>query len=744
MFALSWLALTPGAFAMDAGLSEQFTPIDSTEQIDHGLNWNQCGAYPGRARTPSRVTDDEMTYIEADDSQLFQLEQEIEFLGRVKVRQGEKLFNADMVRYTTSVDRLDAEGNIYYEQQGLRLTGNSAWFYLGEGRGQLEDVTYRLTDRMARGKAARVEVRDQDNTHLEQVSYTTCQPDSNAWLLESNKLDLDQASGTGVARGAKLRFKGIPFAYLPYISFPIDDRRKSGFLPPSFGNSERTGNDYSIPYYINIAPNMDATLTPRVTSKRGFILAGEFRYLTTSYGGELDAEIVTHDNERMQGEDKTRGAFSYRGGGNPLGRWVLDTDINYVSDTEYLDDLGESLAITSQKHLERRGDLRYQGNGWDFQGLLQHFQTIAEETTQPYARLPQLLFNLSRANQAFGLSYDLKSEYVYFEHSDKVRGHRFDILPGISLPMQRSWGYITPKLSTRYTAYRLNRQEAGLPESPDRTTAAFSLDGGLFFEREAAWFGQRAMQTLEPRLFYLYAPEKQQDELTVFDTSEADFSFTSIFRENRFNGADRVGDANQLTLALTSRSLNYDTSAELFRASLGGILYFRDREVQLPGIAIDDENSSSLLAEAAARLSRGWQLSTSLQWDTRQKGGRAEKSAVSLQYRGKQAQALNLAYRFTDELLEQTDLSASWPVSSHINFVGRWNYSLLENKTLGAFAGVEYDSCCWISRLVARQFVTEVDDEPDVEIMFQLELKGLTSIGDKLEDFLQSGILGYR
>lgn len=723
---------------------EQTNLIDVSERIDLGLNWDRCGAPSDRERSISQSTDDVMTYIEADDAQLFQREERIQFSGRVKVNQGAQLLEAGEVRYNTRDDRLDAGGNIYFEQQGLRITGSSARFHLGKDQGQVEDVTYRLTDRMARGTAARIEIKDRDNAHLEQVSYTTCQPGNSDWLLEANRLDLDRAAGEGWARGAKLRFKGVPFAYLPFASFPIDDRRKSGFLPPSFAHRESTGVDISIPYYINIAPNRDATLTPRVTSKRGLMLAGEFRYLTTSHVGELYGEILPRDSARIQGEDKTRGAISYQGHGNPIGRWVLDTDINYVSDQDYLEDLGESLAVTSQKHLERRGDLRYRGNSWHFLGRLQHFQTVAEETTQPYARLPQLLLNLGRANQLFGLGYDLRSEYVYFDHDEKERGHRLDILPGVSLPMRRSWGYITPRLSARYTDYRLDRRAAELPASPNRTTATFSLDSGLFFERGVDWFGRRARQTLEPRLFYLYTPEKRQDELPVFDASEPDFSFANLFRKNRFNGADRVGDANQLTLALTSRSLSDLSSEELFRISLGGILYFRDREVQLSGQPIEDERSSSLVAETAARLSPGWHLRAGLQWDPHHDGGNTEKSALSLQYRGKESRILNFSYRFTDDLLEQTDISGRWPLSSRIDLVGRWNHSLFQNKTMEVFGGVEYESCCWIGRLVVRQFVTEVIDNPDLGIMIQLELKGLTSIGDRLETFLQRGILGYR
>ena len=477
-----------------------------------------------------------------------------------------------------------------------------------------------LTDSQARGSAKTALVEGKEVSHYEGITYTTCRPGNDDWRLEASKLTVDRRTGVGTVRHGTLRFGNLPVAYLPYGSFPIDGRRKSGFLVPSLGTSDGTGIEIETPYYFNLAPNYDATLTPRLLSKRGLMPGGQFRYLTETHRGELLAEILPNDRDSSPSDPDTRGAVSYQHQGRLAPRLNTDINLNYVSDDNYLEDFGNNLDIASTRQLERRGDLRYRGEDWSLLGRLQYYQTVDRNIAnedRPYSRLPQFLFLLDKPNQHFGLTYHLDTEYDYFDHSDsnQVVGHRFALEPGISLPLRRSYGHLIPKLFAQYRYYDLNNSEEGQGDSPSLTIPTFSLDSGLVFERQTDWFRNDSTQTLEPRLFYLLTPYKNQDDLPVFDTSLVGFNFNSLFRENRFTGRDRIGDANQLTAALTSRTLSESTGTELLRASLGQIYYFRDRDVQLPDEPVASDNSSILAAETAARISADWSTRANLFWN---------------------------------------------------------------------------------------------------------------------------------
>jgi len=424
---------------------------------------------------------------------------------------------------------------------------------------------------------------------------------------------------------------------------------------------------------------------------------------------------------------------------------TYDVDINHVSDEDYLDDFGGSLAVSSARHQERRADLHYRKNNWSLLGRIQHFQTIDQNlpsSRHPYNRLPQFLARYKHPNELFGLNFQFDGEYVQFDQDDRVSGHRIDLHPSVSLPMKRMWGFLTPKLSARYTDYRLKDEAIGNPDSPSRFLPIFSVDGGLFFDRTTSLFGQAMDQTLEPRIFYLLIPEEDQDDIPLFDTSRRGFSFANLFQENRFNGADRVGDTNQLTLALTSRLKS--EGRELVRASLGQIFYFVDRDVQLrPANAAEEDDSSAIVGELVARLGDHWSTRADAQWNPHAGEHKTEKNRVQLRYKAEDQQILNLAYRYTKKQIEQTDVSARWPIGNHLHILARWKYSWMYDQTMESFGGIEYDGCCWKIRTIVRNYVNGVDEEANTAFFVQLELKGLTSLGSDIDSFLEEGILGY-
>lgn len=721
-------------------------------RIDRGLDWERCGPpttkelkrIKAARKQAAKAPLDPRTYITADSAEVSQKEEVGTFTGNVEVQHGNELVEADEIHYNKIDDTLDARGNVYYEKADIRFTSSSGTLNLTTSQGHLEDVDYRLTDRMARGTASQVEIEDRERSYYQDPTYTTCRPGNSDWVLQAEEMDINKATGVGEARHARVSFMGVPFLYTPWATFPIDDRRKSGLLTPTIGQSEETGFDVSIPYYLNLAPNYDATITPRIMSKRGLMLAGELRYLQENHQGEISGEVLPNDSEQESGEESTRGAFSLEGTGQLAPRLGYKLDINHVSDDNYLEDFGGSLSVSSARHQEQRGDLLYQGDYWSLLGRAQHFQTLDDTLTKeqrPYHRLPQILLQARRPNQAFGLTYGLRGEYVRFDKKDAVRGDRFDLHPSISLPMRETWGFLIPKLSARYTSYRLQDETTGNPDSPSRTLPMLSIDSGLFFDRSTEWFGKTVAQTLEPRLFYVLIPEENQDDIPLFDTSNRSFGFNNLFRENRFNGTDRIGDTNQLTLALTSRTMI--EGREIVRASLGQIVYFTDRDVQLPNEPVEDDNSSALVGDLTARLTDNWSTRANLQWNPHAGEHKTEKNSLQFHYKDQDQRIFNLAYRYTQRLVEQTDMSARWPIGNRLHLLARWNYSWMHDLTMESFGGIEYDGCCWKIRGVVRNYVNDVDEGANTAFFIQLELKGLSSFGSDIDTLLERGILGY-
>lgn len=725
-----------------------------------GEDWELCGE-PGASHAHTTQdrgeSNDQTTYLDADESEI--LRNEIfNFRGNVLVRRADQQLEADTLSYDKSKDTVDAQGNVRYRKDDLTLEGESAFIELGNSTGHVDDADYRIASQHARGDASRIILEGENQTRIKRARYTTCNPGNDDWYLESDDIKLDQDEAVGTARNVWIEFKGVPIFYTPYITFPLNDERKSGFLIPSIGSSEETGAEVRVPYYFNIAPGRDATLTSRLTAKRNVQLIGEFRYLNSANSGEVNAAYLPHDP--LFGDDRLFFSLRHRASFSP--RWSGFVDYNYVSDNQYFEELGTSLSVASTTFLDRLAEINYRGDFWSATGRLQGFQTVDDTlpgSQRPYQRLPQFLLNADVPNQLFGSTYLFSGEYVNFERQDTVTGQRVDIQPGLSLPFSNTSGFVTPTLSLRHTQYSLVDEPVASDSNESRTLPIFSLDSGAFFERNTSIFSNQLVQTLEPRLFYLYVPFDDQSDLPVFDTSLLDFNFTRLFQTNRFSGADRLGDANQLTIALTSRLRDSETGVERLNLRVGQIRYFRDREVTLPLQPVDTDNSSDIVFEAdTAQLVKNWSANTTVLYDPRE--SRIDRSVFGIRYQPDQKRYLDLSYTYRDdnfepnfislrrELLHQTDVIALWPLSQkadrRINGVARWNYSLEADRTLEFLLGVEYDTCCYAFRVGARRFVNDIGGDTNNGIFVQLELKGLTSIGGKerkgLEGFLETGL----
>jgi LPS-assembly protein len=649
---------------------------------------------------------------------------------------------ADRLTYDQEQGRIDAEGNLLYTSPELLVDGERGTLYPDTDTGDVQQASYALPRQHARGTATSVELDGRDWQHLKEVSYTTCAIGNTDWQIFAKQVDLDQEDGTGTARNARVEIKGVPVMYTPYLSFPLDDRRKSGLLIPKVGTTQETGIDISTPYYLNLAPDLDATIIPRFMSKRGVMMGGEFRYLNRTNSGELTGEYLPSDNN-FGNNNRYLVGFNHRG--NPVPRLETAIRASDVSDDLYFDDFGTSLVQTSQTNLERTATAAYHGRGWNLGMMVQNYQTIdptIPAAQRPYEQLPKVAFDIAPAQRLAGLAFAADAETNYFRHSGAVLsdGSRFDMQPRVSLPVNRPGWYVDPSVSMRYTTYNLTTAAPDENKSPTRTTPVVSLDAGSFFDRNSRWGDTDFVQTLEPRLFYLYVPYKNQDDLPVFDTGEYDFNYWTLFRENRFSGPDRMGDANQLALALTSRFLNPANGVQLFSVSVGSLLYFRDREVTLPGEPVETSNSSNIIGELTLGLTHEWSARAETQWNPSE--SQSELHGLHLQYRKGSRQLVNLAYRYRRGIEDQTDISMLWPLSDSWHMVGRWYYSLRDHTTLEALGGLGYESCCWTAQLVGRSFVKNLDTRENA-IFLQVELKGLGRLVDTVDKALERGILGY-
>ena len=689
----------------------------------------------GRAALPEPVSiksqNDLPMQLEADYSQ--SLDDELVFFyGNVKATRGDQKLWSDVLSYDSQNRIFNAWGNVIYEESGFVMSSESAWLDLDNERARLTRTRFILDSAPARGTTRRSRFESEQLSRHHRVTYTTCPVGNEDWTLHAKDLRINRKTGKAAGHHVWLKFMRVPILYSPYFAYPIDKRRITGFLTPSFGSSDTRGFDFSIPYYWNIAPNYDLTVTPRYMTRRGFMIGGDFRYLFPRTRGHLAVEVLPYDLE----DKRLRGQVAFFNQTRFNRYWKGLADIRFVSDKHYINELGNSLSIASNRHMRSEARVEYRRGGLYFRTLAENWQTIdpnIDSADKPYRRLPQILLNYNRSLKPW-LFTGWNSEFVFFQHKQRLDAQRLAIRPAISFPWRTAGAYVLPKISFDYTRYWF--AAAGGQES--RALPIASVDSGLFLEK--TW-GKRLLQTLEPRLFYLYIPYDDQKNLPIFDTGLNDFNFSQMFRVNRFNGADRLGDANQITVALTSRLLDSETADERLRASVGQIYYFRDRQVTLPGQPRETTRSSNIIAELDFQPLSTLSWRSGMQWDPH--GNRLDRGEALVQYKDTQDYILNLGYRFRRDRLQIIDGSFRWLVLPGFHAVGRWQYSIRDDITLESFLGVEAESCCWRVRLIGRRYIRDVNSQADTSIFAQLELKGLASLGRHVDRFLERNIRGY-
>jgi LPS-assembly protein len=716
-----------------------------------------------RAQPPSTITADR---IEGRTDEFTRA------TGHVELQKADTTLFADQVTYHPLEDELEAEGKVRLTQEGVEVSGPYLKLKLSAQLGYFDAATYRISRMLgservyaastpglaiplpalpprqstAYGEAARVHFDGENQFRVEDGSYSTCRLDAHDWYAKSSEIKLDYDQNEGEARHAVVYFKDIPFVYAPYLSFSLNNQRKSGFLAPSFASSTRAGLDLSLPYYWNIAPNYDATITPRIMTKRGLQLGTELRYQDHYANSELQVEFMTKDklfNDR-------RYAYVLRHS-QALGKgFSAYIDWNGVSDDEYFTDLSSRVVQTSKRQLPRQFTLDYGREWWSVRLQSLRYQTLnpGDEVavSQPYFLEPQLSFN-ARAPEWKGLELQMQGQFTRFAHHDLEQGKRLVLYPQLSFSHITPAYYIKPKIGLHSTQYRLSDRAAGLPDTVRRSLPIFSLDTGMTFERGIHLAGSDWTQTLEPRLYYLNIPYKDQSQYPLFDTSLADFNFAQIFSENRFSGYDRIANANQVTAALTTRLIDPSTGAERVRAMVGQRYHFNDLKVGLPGEKLQKNKYSDFLAALSGQVAPKTYMDMALEYDLH--ANKTARFTIGARYQPAHGQVLSIAYRYNKgsvadfrDTMDQIDIAGQWNIARRWYAVGRYNYAFDSSRLVEGIAGLEYNGGCWVGRLVVQRLESTAGS-PNTSLFFQLELNDFGKIGSNPIQMLRRSVPGY-
>ena len=740
--------------------------------------WENCGAGPTKKRNfISSANLREVTPLDVKSNFAEVYDNEIsDYSGNVLINRADQHSISNIANYDNVSDVMNLEGDVYYHEDTLALHTEAATINLANDQAKLRDVEFISPTAPLRGWAGSFFRKSKTLSQYTDVAYTTCRPGNQDWVIHASELEMDKVTGQGTTKNTWIEFKGTPVIYTPYLSFPIDDRRLSGFLSPTFSTTRYSGMLIAAPYYWNIAPNYDATLTPRELTSRGPLMAGKFRYLTEQSSGKVAAEYMPNDSLL----NTSRYLLSLQNNSMINPALSSNMDLNLVSDSTYIATTGTVLNFTNYNYLRSFANVNYNTYGFDFIAAADSYQSInaaTPNTALPYRRLPQLNLNYAHDFSAFPIHTEVLNEFVDFQHTNNlVEGQRINTRPSISMPLQTASTFFTPKLSLQETNYTLNNGTANSAAALSRTLPTFSADSGMYLERNVNLANSTFLHTLEPRLFYLYVPSVNQSNIPVFDTALYDFQFNSMFRENSFSGTDRIQDANQITTALTSRLVDDSTGLERLKLNVGEIFYFRDRQVGMPmvlssGKTIPDmgkskDAESNLVTELSSELTKQISVNTGAQWSPIRND--IERIKANIHFRNQSNELFNIGYIYRKNPLipdgtnniTQGDTSFRWPIVKDWHLLGRMQYSFLYNEVQDSFIGVEKENCCWRFRLLARHYmnnVTIINNQAVVSttgttvpgssqdgVFFQIELKGLTGFGNDVDQFLEKSIYGFR
>ena len=667
--------------------------------------------------------------------------------GNAELRSRRQTVIADWLHYDIPSDEFWAKGNVIIRRGIDRISGPEAKFKRSDETGFFTSPEFHIGENASRGDAKELTFVGPNQYELKDVRYTTCVAGNDDWYLTSSSVEVDRTRLVGTAHNATILFKNVPILYSPYIDFPLSNERKSGFLAPLFGSTSSRGIEMSMPYYLNLAPNYDATLTPRFMTRRGLQLNGQFRYLFPDVTGEVGRRNIArphHQHQSLRSDLETHGgdqpgarARHLRQCAKGVGRRLFHRPVRSA---------GRHVAADAAP----RGGVVVIRGPFSLLARVQTFQTLQDPNnpiTPPYFREPQLLATMNPV-EWLGFDFAGNGEYVRFRQPALLKAERAVVYPTATWTTSGNAWFVTARIGLHLSHYDFADDSAVEEKHLNRTVPITSLDGGLVFERETNLFGRDYTQTLEPRAFYVYIPYRRQDQIPAFDTAIDDFNFSQLFTENRYLGSDRIGDANQITVAVTSRLLDPASGDERARFAIGQRYYFQSQRVTLTE-APRSANTSDILLSGEGRLSDYWSAASTLQYSLNHP--QTQLFDIGVRWQPASGKVINASYRYIRQnidptgaisQLKQVDISAQWPLTDRWSFIGRWNYSLVDGKTLEGVLGFEYNADCWALR-IAGQRLTTTTEQASKSVFVQFELNGLARLGTNPIDVLKRSVPGY-
>jgi LPS-assembly protein len=683
------------------------------------------------------------------------------FSGDVIMITKNQRLKAEILEFNRLKESFSAQGNIHFQADNIDVLAHSISANNTQKTTSLNQSSYQLANNPAHGSAKVLHINQYGDLTLQDSTFTTCQEEQPDWLLEAGEIYISTNQNIGEAYNAKLKIFGVPVLYIPYFSFPVTNERKSGFLYPKIGTSNRSGFEISTPFYWNIAANMDATLTPKYMSKRGLQWLTEFRYLSGLHSGSVDVEYLHNDHDTT--DDDARYLARLQHTGTFSDNFRLYADYTTLSDDNYLVDIGSEHYNANDAYLYQLGELSYFANNWQATIKIQDFEVLGDHV-QSYKTIPQVEFTGFKPLPYGQSSFDFYSEYSRFETADLnlPKANRYHIETGFNLPISSPAWFINSEVKLLQTYYQQRFQDqqlattSTLAKQVSRTLPKLRIHAGLNLDRNFNYFNQDLQQTLEPQIQYLYIPYKDQSNIGIYDTTILQDDYNGLFRDRRFSGLDRIAQANQISWGLTSRIFN-GTNQEILRLSLGKILYLNTNDVLTNDQQDNNINQSALAADLFYQVSKKWQISGDIQYDTNKNTTR--KSEINLDYQYSKGHLIQLNHRYASNVsgneIEQASILASARLSKDWQVVGRFTKDLVNKRSIESYAGFQYESCCWAIRLayhrninskIEELITNNTHNEFDSGFMIQFVIKGLggqqSSIG--IEDMFNSSIFGYK
>lgn len=704
----------------------------SAEQTE----WKQCAVNTHQnSSKPPKITNQpypDAIYLSADEGTI-RTEGITKLYGNIIIQSNDIQFNANEASFNRADNIVNAQGNVVLSSPNSILKSQSIQYNLKKQTGIIKNAEYEVGTEGAHGKSQQIEQIDKNNLQLSEATYTSCPVSVDSWHFSASKIELDKETQIGSAKNVTLKIGETPIFYFPWLNFPLSNQRLSGFLSPQIRLQTNAG--ISLPYYLNLAPNYDATITLSTLKHRGLKFDTEFRYLTERHQGTIKYDLLPDDSSS---NNKLRDYFAIKHDTKLDKHTKIRLVAEGVSDKDYFNDFSTSLEDSTRSSLQRRLEITRNQGDWLVSAAVEDYQ-ILDIKDAPYARLPEIKLRYHPKEKFKEFDVGLDSELVYFDKDNATTGTRADIKVFVS----RKWGddswFIKPKLSLQHTSYSLNSSKKRLI---NRTLPIFTLDSGLFFDRKITLKNKQYTQTLEPRLFYTKTPYKDQSNIPIFDTAKINFSATNqLFSENRFTGKDRIADTNQLTFAVTSRIQDPNSGIELFKASIGQSFSFSDKKVTLPNGTIQTGRLSNLVLELSGRVNEKLRASAVavLNKDKR----KIPNYELRLNYHDDKKRIANVSYRKLDTELKQLSFSGAMPITEKWSMVASIDQDVENNRNLQTLLGFEYQDCCWKTRIVAKRYLTADNKNYETPVFIEFELKGLGSLGTGASREIKDNIYGY-